>query len=65
MKSRLLLFDLDGTLVDTSRDITNALNHALQHYGYPILTVEKTIQLIGEGITRLIQKLLTTLNMLT
>jgi phosphoglycolate phosphatase len=58
MKSRLLLFDLDGTLVDTSRDITNALNHALQCYGYPILTVEKTIQLIGEGITRLIQKLI-------
>ena len=58
MKSRLLLFDLDGTLVDTSRDITNALNHALQYYGYPILTVEKTIQLIGEGITRLIQKLI-------
>jgi len=58
MKPRLLLFDLDGTLVDTSRDITNALNHALQFYGYPVLTVEKTIQLIGEGITRLIQKLI-------
>lgn len=58
MKPRLLLFDLDGTLVDTSRDITNALNHALQLYGYPILTVEKTIQLVGEGITRLVQKLI-------
>ena len=58
MKTRLLLFDLDGTLVDTSRDITNALNYALQFYGYPILAVEKTIQLVGEGITRLIQKLI-------
>ena len=58
MTPRLLLFDLDGTLVDTSGDITNALNHALQMYGYPILTVEKTIKLIGEGITRLIQKLI-------
>ena len=58
MNPRLLLFDLDGTLVDTSGDITNALNHALQMYGYPILTVEQTIQLIGEGITRLIQKLI-------
>jgi len=58
MKPRLLICDLDGTLVDTSRDITNALNHALQFYGYPTLTVEKTVQVVGEGITRLIQKLI-------
>jgi phosphoglycolate phosphatase len=56
MPIQLLIFDLDGTLVDTSRDITNALNYAIKPYAIRELTVENTIQLIGEGISRLIAK---------
>lgn len=55
---RHIIFDLDGTLVDSSRDITNAINHAITPHGLPPLTVEKTITLVGEGITRLIEKIL-------
>jgi phosphoglycolate phosphatase len=55
---RLIIFDLDGTLVDSSVDLTNALNFAVEPYGFERLTVEKTISLVGEGITRLIEKLL-------
>jgi len=55
---KLLIFDLDGTLVDSSRDLTNALNYAVGPYGFEKLTVEKTKDLVGEGITRLIEKLL-------
>ncbi len=58
MQIKLIIFDLDGTLVDTSRDITNALNYALKPYGLRDLTVEDTIKMVGEGITRLIEKLL-------
>jgi phosphoglycolate phosphatase len=60
MKPRIrhIIFDLDGTLVDSSLDITNALNHALGPHGLPPLTVEKTITLVGEGIGRLIEKVL-------
>ncbi len=60
MKHRVrhIIFDLDGTLVDSSLDITNALNHALMPHGLPPLTVEKTITLVGEGIGRLIEKVL-------
>jgi phosphoglycolate phosphatase len=58
VKIRLLIFDLDGTLVDSSVDLTNALNHAIEPYGIEQLTVQKTISLVGEGITRLIEKLL-------
>jgi phosphoglycolate phosphatase len=54
----LIIFDLDGTLVDSSIDITNALNHAIAPFGLNPITREDTIKLIGEGITRLIEKLL-------
>jgi phosphoglycolate phosphatase len=52
------MFDLDGTLVDTAQDITNALNFALEPYGMKSLTLEDTIKLIGEGVSRLVEKIL-------
>lgn len=52
------MFDLDGTLVDTAQDITNALNFALEPYGMKSLTVQDTIKLIGEGVSRLVEKIL-------
>jgi phosphoglycolate phosphatase len=58
MSIRILLFDLDGTLVDTIRDITNALNYGLISAGIKALSVEETKALVGEGITKLIEKLL-------
>ncbi|MFZ3138989.1 MAG: HAD-IA family hydrolase [Thermodesulfovibrionales bacterium] len=58
MPVKLLIFDLDGTLIDTGRDITNALNYALSSQGFKSLSVEDTIKMIGEGITRLIEKIL-------
>ena len=57
MKIKLIIFDLDGTLVNSAADITNALNYAIRPYGFERLTVERTISLVGEGITRLIEKL--------
>jgi len=58
MAIKLILFDLDGTLVDTVKDIRNALNYALSPYGTIHLSVEQTKQLIGEGISRLMEKCL-------
>jgi phosphoglycolate phosphatase len=58
MPIKLLMFDLDGTLVDTCRDITNALNYALNFYGLNSLTVEDTKKLVGEGLTKLVEKVL-------
>lgn len=58
MSIKLVIFDLDGTLVDSSKDITNALNYAIEPYGLKHLTVEDAIKMVGEGITRLIEKLL-------
>jgi phosphoglycolate phosphatase len=58
MPIKLILFDLDGTLVDTVKDITNALNYSLSPYGVSPLSVEETKQLVGEGINRLIEAVL-------
>ena len=57
MSIRLVIFDLDGTLIDSRIDITNALNYALEPYSFAQLSVEDTVKMIGEGITRLIEKL--------
>ena len=57
MGIRLVIFDLDGTLIDSSGDISNALNHAVRPYGLGEVTVEETISLVGEGVARLIGKL--------
>jgi phosphoglycolate phosphatase len=58
MKITLIIFDLDGTLIDTSRDIMHALNYAVKPFSRKELTVEETIGLIGEGVTRLVEKVL-------
>lgn len=55
---KLIIFDLDGTLVDSSVDLTNALNYAIEPCAIKKLTVAQTKSLVGEGITTLIEKLL-------
>jgi phosphoglycolate phosphatase len=57
MKIKLIIFDLDGTLVDTAPDITHALNYAIELYQIKKLTVQETIELVGEGLTRLVERL--------
>lgn len=58
MPLKLIIFDLDGTLVDTVQDITDALNHALRPCGIEALTVRETVGMVGEGITKLVEKIL-------
>jgi phosphoglycolate phosphatase len=58
MHTKLLIFDLDGTLIDSSVDISNALNYAIQPCGLGPVSVAETVTLVGEGVTRLIAKLL-------
>lgn len=58
MPIKLIIFDLDGTLIDSSKDITEAINYAIGIYSLPPLTTKDTIKLVGEGISRLIEKLL-------
>ncbi|HEY2903150.1 MAG TPA: phosphoglycolate phosphatase [Polyangia bacterium] len=54
----LLLFDLDGTLVDTAEDIAVALNATLAEAGFAPLPTERVIGYIGNGAARLIERAL-------
>jgi phosphoglycolate phosphatase len=49
-------FDLDGTLFDTSADLTDALNHALGLLGRPALDLETVTPMIGRGTRFLLQQ---------
>lgn len=55
---KLLIFDLDGTLVDTSRDIANAINYAVEPFGVRPLSIEVIKSMVGSGITQLIESLI-------
>jgi len=52
------MFDLDGTLVDTVQDIADALNYALKRYEIKSLTVKDIMNMVGEGLSRLVEKAL-------
>lgn len=58
MPVKLIIFDLDGTLVDSSVDVSNALNYAIRPYTSSEVSVEETIALVGEGATALVGKLI-------
>lgn len=57
MKS-LVIFDLDGTLVNTIEDLANATNHALTTLGYPTHPVPSYCNMVGNGITKLLERAL-------
>jgi len=51
----LLIFDLDGTLVDTLEDLANAVNFALQELNKPTLTLLEVRGFLGEGLNKFLQ----------
>lgn len=50
---KLIIFDLDGTLLDTLDDIAGACNHALEMCGCSHRTIDEYRQLVGRGISNL------------
>lgn len=55
---QLVLFDLDGTLLDTIEDLGVAVNHALELRGLPVYTLPQYRQMVGHGIRNLLRKAL-------
>ena len=51
-----ILFDLDGTLLDTLEDLTDAMNYAKCIFGYKKNSIEDTRRYIGNGITNFIKR---------
>lgn len=54
----IIIFDLDGTLINTIDDLGQACNHALQACGFPVHEIADYPQLVGNGINRLIERAL-------
>ena len=50
MKYEAVLFDLDGTLIDTVDDIGDAANRVLSNRGFPMHPISTYYQFIGEGV---------------
>jgi phosphoglycolate phosphatase len=55
-----VLFDLDGTLVDSLQDLTDAVNHMLAGFGRKHLNPSEAQQLVGKGARNLVQRALET-----
>ncbi|MFI5368721.1 MAG: HAD hydrolase-like protein [Spirochaetia bacterium] len=51
---KLIIFDLDGTLVDSLDDLTDATNYMLKGFGRGELTRREVRLLVGQGATRLV-----------
>ena len=56
MKYQAVVFDLDGTLLNTLDDLADSVNFALQEFGYPLRTVEEVRAFIGNGVEKLIAR---------
>ena len=54
----IIIFDLDGTLINTISDLGQACNHALAACGYPTHKIEDYPRLVGNGINKLIERAL-------
>ena len=57
-EKQLIIFDLDGTLINSIPDLTNALNNTLQHFNLSSLTVEEVTPFIGNGARTLVERAL-------
>lgn len=58
MKYELVIFDLDGTILDTLEDLTDSVNYALAKHGYPARTMEEVRQFVGDGLLMLVRRAL-------
>lgn len=56
MSQHLLILDLDGTMIDSRRDLASAVNLVRRHYGLPDLPVEQVVGFIGDGVRNLIRR---------
>src|SRR5882757_6184442 len=53
-----ILFDLDGTLIDSLEDLADAVNAMLAEHGFPTQPLELVPQYIGDGVAKLVERAL-------
>lgn len=55
---KLVVFDLDGTLVDSVSDLADSVNAVLEEYGFPTHETEKYYRFVGDGTMKLVERAL-------
>lgn len=55
---KVIIFDLDGTLLYTLEDLMNSVNYALNKYAYPTRTMEEISSFVGNGVKHLLKQAL-------
>lgn len=55
MKYNTIIFDLDGTLLNTLDDLMNSVNFALDKYGFPHRNIEEIQTFVGNGVAKLVE----------
>lgn len=60
MKYKAVIFDLDGTILNTLPDLTESVNYALNKYNFPIRTIDEVRSFVGNGVGLLIKRSLPT-----
>ena len=58
MKYKLVIFDLDGTLIDSLEDLGEAVNHAMRLTGFPEHSLTEYRQMVGHGVRNLVTQAL-------
>ena len=58
MKHKLVIFDLDGTLLDTLDDLSAAVNYAMQQRNFPLHTRDEYMKMVGHGARNLMRQAL-------
>lgn len=53
---KAVIFDLDGTLLDTLGDLHAAVNYALRSFGFPERSLDQVRRFIGNGVVKLMQR---------
>jgi len=56
--TKLVIFDLDGTLLDTIEDLANSVNYALTQHNFPTHSIEAYRFFIGNGVNKLLERAL-------
>jgi len=55
VKYKAVIFDMDGTLLNTLEDITDSVNHALGNLGFPLLDISEIRKYVGNGVRRMME----------
>ena len=56
MNKKAVIFDLDGTLLNTLEDLTDSTNFALKSFNYPNKSIDEIKKFVGNGVSKLIER---------